>query len=165
MGADICLNIGPYMVVPRVNGTRKEEWKSCLNPSCKCKKRITAKYCPECGVLSTLQSKDVPCKYTPGNLEEVSEDWIDDLYNPHAGGSEISNKEDYYLPREEDDDDAKKMGIIKIDPRTCGGDDISKIDIPVAIEFFFEKFKKYIDAIIADGGEPEFCYGLLTHYS
>jgi len=57
------------------------------------------------------------------------------------------------------------MGIIKVNPNYCGGDDLSKIDIPAAIAYFKEKYKKYIDCIIEDGGEPEFCYGLFTHYS
>ena len=34
-----------------------------------------------------------------------------------------------------------------------------------AINNFKIKFQKYIDAVVEDGGKPEFYYGLFVHYS
>ena len=162
MSVDICLNIGTYMIVPKINGFEVESFKKCPNTSCKCKKKLEANFCPQCGTPTEVVTKNNPCK------NSVLEDW-DDLHDifelPHAGGAEISSKFDYYVAIADDKEEEKKLGIVDINPDHSGGDDLSKIDASSAIAYFNEKYAKEIAFIRAAGVEPEICWGLFTSYA
>ena len=161
MSVSINLYIGPYMVVPKINGLSKDEWKSCLNTACKCKKHTKDNYCPECGDKITIQSKLIPCKITPGKFDEKFENWSDELYAPHDGGSEISKENDYYISNDND----KNLNIKAVDSYNSVDYNLQDVNMSNAINNFKIKFQKYIDAVVEDGGKPEFYYGLFVHYS
>jgi hypothetical protein len=164
VGAYLNIYVGSYMVVPKIDGTIEKKFTSCLNAACKCEKEIQTKFCPECGVKTTEQIKYTPCKISAGNFDDIFDDWHDELYSPHNGGTEIDKNVDFYIPRIENKKDKRKMGIVNIDYNESGGKDLTGINTSSAIILFQIKYKKYIDAIIEDGGNPEFCYGVFTHY-
>lgn len=163
MGAYQQIYIGPYLRIPQVDGTITHEQKKCLTEGCISYKHILkAKFCPNCGVKTTIvpQIQKVKCRAFELSDDEA-DNWHDIFLFPHNGGCYIEDGYDYLLPNSY----KGLVGVFKIDDNFVGGVDILNVNIANVKEKFVTKYSKYIDKIKADGGEPEICYGMFVHYS
>ena len=166
MGAYQQIYFGPYIRIPKLNGTITHEDKKCMTVSCiSYKNKIKAKFCPNCGTPATIVPRTENIKKSGLNLRKLSDEqiehWHDTFTFPHAGGDEIKGDYDYLLPQSSDD----LIGVIEIDDNFIGGIDISNINTEEILLKFDIKYRTYIDKIKNDGGEPELCYGIFIHYA
>jgi hypothetical protein len=163
MGAYQQIYIGPYLKIPKVEGTITHEHKKCLTEGCiSYKNNLKAKFCPNCGNQTTWVPQIQKVKCSGFSLTDDEQDhWRDTFVFPHNGGSYIEDGYDYLLPNSDKD----LVGIIDIDDNFVGGIDILNVNLLEVKEKFIAKYAKYIDKIKADGGEPEICYGMFVHYS
>lgn len=163
MGAYQQIYVGPYLRIPKIEGTITHEDKKCLTEGCVSYKRnLKAKICPNCGNKTTWVPRIEKIKTSGFTLtDDEADEWYDTFTFPHNGGTEIKDGFDYLLPQDNKD----LVGVIDVDGDFIGGIDLYKCDTLVAQAKFFKKYQKYIDKIKQDGGEPEFCYGVFIHYS
>ena len=138
--------------------------RRCGNEDCPCKKKIEAKFCPECG-KQTVNIK-VPTKvekeYCPENV---------DLYEhfdlPHAGGVEMSGKYDMLIDNEMgyrwNENSMGQWMATYIDKQPPGSDE--NIYPGNVIKAFKEKHAEVISKLEENGAQMEFYYGVVVHGS
>lgn len=164
MSVNICLNIGPFMRVPKEKSVEVEIVRKCSNASCKCKKNLQTNYCPDCGNKTESIRKEKPI-FVSAFHDYMDEELYDLFEMPHAGGVEISSKIDFYIAQADNAEEEEKLGIISVDSSDSCGYEMSGIDIPAAIAFFKEKYSAQIEFLRCKNIEPEIVYGLFVHYS
>jgi len=153
MGSHIQIYIGSYLEVPKIDGIQVETYFKCENNDCKVKKK-NGKFCPECGTKSTEHKIEHKVLVSPIPIDDELHDV---LYEPHAGGAEISKKIDWLLPISD------KIKYHNLDGDDIGGFEYSNPE--EAITAFKEEYADWIKKIEDAGGTPSVKYGTFIHYS
>jgi len=161
MGAYQSIYLGPYLEVPHIPGIKIEAFKKCDNPECKVKKRLEAKFCPECGVATAKHTIEHPTKVNPASKIDDDEMMWDVLVPQHNGGCNISDDATWYLPNNHS---KLEEYIISLDDYV-GGVDISDMKAEEGKAKFAEVYAKWIDKIKEAGGEPIICYGIFISWA
>lgn len=165
MGAYQQIYVGPYLRVPKIDGTITHEDKKCVTEGCVSYKRnLKAKICPNCGNKVKWVPRIEKIKTSGFTLTDNELDlWYDTFTFPHNGGTELKDNFDYLLPQ----DSKELLGVIDVDDNFVGS--INLLDNSIAIaeiqKKFMDKYMNFIKKIVEDGGEPEICYGMFIYYS
>lgn len=169
MGAYQSIYVGPYLSVNNKMLDSTVTTMVCGNSECnKHNKKVDSKFCPQCGQPPVKKVEPVKVAFDAQDaLNEFDEDYHNDLYFPHNGGSDMFKNKKLVLPN----DSEGRPNRIRIDGDSSGEyplfpeEGLSKI--PADIAWFEAKFKRYIDHLRSEFG-PENCnlkWGIIIHYS
>ena len=160
MGSEICIHLGPYMLVSKQKIKKEEVRLVCVNSDCsQFEIEMKSPFCQQCGQKARHKTFEIEAEK---NIHEIlSEQFEDELVCAHEGGCEISEEYDVLLPNVHVPDGLKTneygANVLAIEPDRMERE----------LDWFKKEYIELIRVIMKEYGEQSITikWGLVIHYN